>query len=170
MNGTVKYIFVFVTAAVMLCLAGCAKYSTEMLLIITPRSLPVQSSPPASPAYMITAYSYYIPADDIDNWAPRSYAEAEAGIIRHAATGQARSHDFAREQGEDTFIRFTLSRSPVLLVAVDPINRFYAWRKFEYPVPIETMNIVLRFLLWRTEARYTDSLWNIVNANLDEAE
>lgn len=170
MTRSVKHILVFVAAAATLSLVGCAKYTTEMELVITPRSLVVASSPPDSPAYMITAYSYYIPEDDIENWAPQSYAEAEAGIIRNIVTGEARSHDFAREQDEDTFIRFTLSSSPVLLLAVDPVNRFYAWREFEYPVPMASMTIVLRFQLYRTEARFVDLKWNIVNANLDENE
>ncbi len=157
-------------AATLLFLGGCAKYNTDCELVVRPRVRPVQNSPQGGEAaYMVRVYTYYVSESDKDGWAPQSYADADAGIVRNLDTGEVRGHDLMGEQGDDTYIHITLSSSPVLLVAVDPIDRFYAWRVFEYEVPqIDPVTMVLRFQLWETRVQFTDSHWTMVNANLQE--
>ena len=160
----------------MLGMSGCAKYTSDCEVVIRPRVLRVQSSPSSGEAaYMVKVYAYYISEDDIENWAPASYADAESGFIRHKISGETRRSGFMREQpdyddgalDEDTYIRFTFSNSPIFLVAVDPVNKFYAWRELEYKVPLDRLTIVLRFQLWKNAEQYKDSEWYISSENFD---
>lgn len=156
-----------------LALAGCVKYSVDCRLAIRPRILTTQSSPAdGQAAYMVRIYATYVPEAGKERWAPESYADADAGIIRNMDSGAARSHGLMAEQAEGSeTVDMTLSNSPVILVAVDPINRLYAYRYFEYKPPLrQEVLMTLRFLLWKPEARYVDSYWTVVNENMEEAE
>ncbi len=146
-------------------LAGCTKYSAECELVVTPYVMAAQSSDPKTPAYMVRVYAYYINEEDAynQNWRPMSYADADAGIVTHRETGQTMARGLAAGQGEDTFVHIALTRSPVLLVAVDPLNRMYGWRTFKYQMPLETIRIPVSFQKWReTEPHYKEYEWTMV--------
>ncbi len=164
-----RYIIV---AAVLLCFGGCAKYTSDCELLVRARRLPVQNSPPGGEAaYDVTVFAYYVSEGDMDRWAPASYADAESGQIRNLDTGEIRGYDLMGEQGDDTYIHITLSRSPVLLMAVNRYDRFYAWRTFEYlPPQNDPVTMTLRFLLYETRTQFPDSHWTVVNGNKEEQE
>lgn len=177
MRGT-KRIAIFIATAVLLVLSGCAKYTTDCQLIIRPRVFTMKPNPTwdGDAAHMVRVYTYYISEDDMLNktWAPASYADADAGIVRHADTGEVLSHGLIGEQDkEDTYVHLTLSRSPVLLVAVvaNSSYRFYAWRTLDYQVPLTgPVTIPVRFHLWEKNAQITDTYWTVVNADLQEQQ
>lgn len=152
-------------------LAGCRKYSVECNLVVQPRVMVSAGSDPRTPAYMARVYAWYVSETDADanegegNWAPASYADADAGVVRHLVTGEVRSFGLMGEQGEDGYVRMTLTRSPVVLVAVDPVNRFYAWRVFEYPLPFrEPYNLPVTFRVYNAAAEYEENEWTIVRS------
>lgn len=155
---------VFAVLSLFVALAGCAKYSVECELVLQPRVMISSGSAIDTPAYMARAYVYYIEQNDIrdSNWRPESYADADAGLVRHRTTGEVRSHGLTGTQSpEDSYIHIVVSKSPVLLVAVDPINRFYAYRTFEYQVPLERILIPVSFKIWQKESRKEEG-WTII--------
>ncbi len=159
-------------AIALLCISGCAKYTSDCELVVRPRRLPVQSSPAAGDAaYEVTVFAFYVSEKDMERWAPQSYADAQAGQIRNLDTGEVRTFSLMGGQGDDTYVHLTLSRSPVVLVAVDRFDNFYAYRTFEYLVPqVNPVTMTLRFVLWKPEAQFTDSYWKVVNVAKQEEE
>lgn len=162
-----------------LCLAGCGKGDYDTHLVLRPRVRPVQSSLPAGEAgYLIRVYAWYIGEDEKrDVWAPSSYDEADAGIITNLKNNGKRGYDFVGHQpdtdpvkDEDTYIHLTLTRSPVFLVAVDPVNRFYAYRTLEIPKPMPYMQVTVMFQLWKPDTKFKDSDWTVVNGKKEAAE
>jgi hypothetical protein len=149
-------------------------------LLIKPRRLVVDSSPKDGLAYDVRVYAFYIgqgiKPGDIEaakDWRPLSYSDAESGILTNIKTGEVRTTGFFREQDEDHFIRMTLSSSPVVLVAVNAMDRYYAWRVFNYEIPMPHVEIVLRFLLNKSTAEtpeYRDSLWSVVAEKYETAQ
>jgi hypothetical protein len=129
-------------------------------------------------AYMVRVYAFYIPEndlisikDDTSKWAPSSYEDADAGIIRHIDTGDVRSFGLMGKQSEDTYVHLTVSSSPVVLVAVDPVNKFYAYRAFDYLPPLrDPVRMVLQFRLYETAAEFENSNWTVVNSVLKDQE
>jgi hypothetical protein len=151
-----------------LALAGCTKYSVECELVVQPRVMVSQGSDPLTPAYMARVYVWYIDQKDfLDNpWRPASYADADAGIVRHRTSGEVRSHGLVGTQSqEDGYIHIPLTNSPVVLVAVDPINRYYAWRTFEFEIPLERVLLPVTFRTYyqETQIPYREEEWTIMN-------
>lgn len=148
-------------------LAGCTKYSVECELVVQPRVMISAGSGSSTPAYMARVYAWYIDDKDIANWRPGSYADAEAGLVRHRTTGEVRSHGLMAVQRtdfqsvEDSYVHLIISRSPVLLVAVDPVNRFYGYRKFEYKVPWDRALVPVTFKTWQLS--YDEYGWKMIS-------
>lgn len=143
-------------------LAGCKKFSVECELVLQPRVMISSGSDPLTPAYMARVYAFYIDDDEYlrPDMIPSSYADAEAGVIRNGT--QMRSYSLAGEQQDDTFVHLVLTKSPVLLVAIDPVNRFYAWRTFKYEIPLERIFVPVVFRTYQTEP-YKESDWMIIS-------
>ncbi len=116
-----------------------------------------------TPAYMARAYVFYIDKKEFLNPTrrPASYADAEAGIIRHISTGEVRSYNLSGAQGEDNYIHLPLTKSPMMLVAIDPVNRIYAWRTFQYEIPLERLFVPVTFKAYQ-QTPYTENLWRVV--------
>jgi hypothetical protein len=121
-----------------------------------------------TPAYMVRVYATYISdADVLDEgvWRPESWADAEAGLVRHRTTGEVRSHGLMGVQDEeDTYVHLILTSSPVVLVAVDQMNKFYAYRVFRYEIPLETIRVPVTFKTWQWERPYKENEWTFVSA------
>lgn len=163
-----------------LCGCGKANYNTDFT--IRPRIRRVESSPDGGePAYQMRAYAWYIAESEQTQWMCASWDDAQSGIITNRLTGEQRvfeflsqQPDFEVEEGEqvydpDTYIHFDLTRSYVFLLAVDPLNRFYAYRYQYIPKPMPYMEITLMLQLWRT-GTYEYLKWTIVNADRPEPE
>ncbi len=139
--------------------------------MLWPRLMPVAGSPEDNPAFMTRAYAFYVEGRDSKDpvalqWRPGSYAEAEAGIVRSTITDEVRSYGLAAIQGggdsDDVLlqeqIRLVVTRAPVLIVVVDPVNKIYGWRVIDYDVPMPRLDIELAFKLWQPTP-YTDLEW-----------
>lgn len=139
--------------------ASCTKYTVECELVVQPYVKITQGSGDNTPAYLARAYVYYIEEKEFlnPNWRPESYADADAGIIRHRTTGEIRSHGLMAGQGEDGFVRITVTSSPMLLVAVDPVNKFYAYRTFQYKIPLERILIPVTFKIYQGTQPYKET-------------
>jgi hypothetical protein len=152
-------------------LASCARYDPECELVLQPRVMVSQGSDPLTPAYMARLYVWYITEREyLDNpWRPASWADAEAGVVRHRTSGEMRSFGLSGVQGEeDGFIHVPLTRSPVLLVAVDPVNRFYAWRTFEFKIPLERVLVPVTFRTYYNadQIPYREEEWTVMSDEL----
>lgn len=152
------------TIFALMCLTGCKKYSVECELVVQPYVMLTSGSDVHTPGYMVRVYAFY--TDDKEylnpNWWPASWADAEAGIIRHHATGEERSYSLSGEQSdEDGYIRLTLTSSPLVLVAVDPVNKFYAWRKFQYDIPLERLFVPVTFKTYQDP--YKENEWYVAS-------
>lgn len=153
-------------------LAGCVKYTAECEVVVMPRRMIVESSPRDGAAYMVRIYVFYIGKGkiietDIRDWRPMSYSDAEAGVVTNEKTGKKRYAGFYREQGDDSYVRLPLTSSPALLVAVNEMDGQYAWRSFEYDVPMPRIEIPLRFMLWKSTAEtplYSDQAGWVVGS------
>jgi len=167
---------ILAAAVVTLALGGCKKYSVELNLVAQPRVMISAGSDPLTPAYMARVYAWYVSEGDAEandgegNWAPASYADADAGVVRHRETGEERSFGLVGEQGEDGYVRMTLTRSPVVLVAVDPVNGFYAWRVFEFPLPFrEPYYLPVTFRVYNASKPYEENDWTVVSLQSETA-
>ncbi len=155
---------VIFTLLALAALAGCKKFSVECELVIQPRVMVSSGSDPLTPAYMARAYAFYIDEREYLHPArkPASYADAEAGIIRHNTTGEVSSFNLSGAQGDDNYVHLTLTKSPMLLVAVDPVNRIYAWRTFQYEIPLERIFVPVTFKAFQlTPYRESDG-WTVI--------
>ncbi len=148
-------------------LTSCTKYTVECELVVQPRVMVSQGSNPLTPAYMARVYVWYVDKKEhLDhNWRPASYTDAEAGIVRHRGTGEVRSFGLVGTQSEeDGFVRIPLTSSPVLLVAIDPVNRLYAWRTFDFKLPLESILVPVTFRTYYTPEQfpYKDGDWTVL--------
>lgn len=154
-------------------LAGCADFSVECEFIVMPRTMIAQNSSPDTPSYRARVYAFYNVGKDRTQvekeWAPASYADAEAGIIRHKGSGEIRSYSLMGEQGDDTYVRLIMTSSPVVLVALDPVHRLYACGAFEYMPPMNRMQFPVHFQVWKQmEEYYKEGYWTIRSAMYEE--
>lgn len=143
---------------------GCKKYSVECELVVQPRSMISSGSDSKTPAYLARVYAFYVTEVEARNltWIPASYEDAEAGLITHRGTGEVRTHGLAGGQGDDTYVRLTLTRSPAMLVAVDPVNRMYAYRAFKYEIPLhEPLYVPVTFKVYQSAAPYKENEWTV---------
>lgn len=83
---------------------GCVKPVPDCELVLRPRLMPVSGSPEDNPTYMARVYAFYIEGRDfrdpiVKEWAPGSWADADAGLVRNSRTGKVRAHNLMAEQG-----------------------------------------------------------------------
>ena len=163
-----------------MCLSGCAKYSAECELVIMPRLLKASNSALDTPAEQVRIYAFYNLGKykgDVEKWRPASYADASEGVVsRNSNPDDFRIYNLMAEQsdeGDDTYVRLVLSSSPVMLVAVDPVNRFYGWRVFEYMIPMPQVYMPVRFQIWKPTTDlpvYEDLLWKMTGEKFDRQQ
>ena len=161
---------IIATIFALMALAGCKKYSVECELIVQPYVMVTSGSDVHTPGHLIRVYVFYTDEKNYLNpeWRPGSWADAEAGIIRHRTTGEERSHGLVGTQSdEDGYIHITLTSSPMLLVAVDPVNKFYAWRTFKYEVPLERLFVPVSFKIYQPP--YKEFEWNVASERSENA-
>jgi hypothetical protein len=134
-------------------------------VVITPRRLVVESSPKDGAAYLVRVYVFYIGEGELLDWQPDSWEDADAGIVRNVHTGEERSFGFMVEQSDDNYVHAVITSSPALLVAVNAYDRMYAWRTVEYKIPMERVQIPVRFLIYKKPAgTYKDTEWTVAFA------
>ncbi|MDR2890876.1 MAG: hypothetical protein LBV18_04650 [Alistipes sp.] len=147
---------------------GCTPFNAECEFVIEPRLVLMDGGNPVQPAYMARVYAFYGLGKDVeaiqDEWYAASYPDAEAGIITNRDTDEERSFSIVGEQntgeGEDGFVHLTVTSSPVLLVAVDPLYGQYAWGVFEYGIPMPRLEFYVSFQPWKSVVPYKEGLWN----------
>ncbi len=151
-------------------LAGCKKFSVECELVLQPRVMLSAGSDPRTPAYMARAYVFYVDEKEYLRPVrrPESYADAEAGIIRHVTSGEVTSYNLSGMQQGDNYIYLSLTQSPMMLVAVDPVNRIYAWRTFQYEIPLERIFVPVTFKAYQATP-YKENEWTVVKESDENA-
>ncbi len=110
----------------------------------------------------IKAYAYVA---DTTDWRIASYADAAAGVITRKESDETRDKPnftayFERSSG---LWGMEVTDTPLMAVVVDVANRIYAYTKLvpDLAGPSPTWPVVFR--LWRTEARYEENGWQVVN-------
>ncbi len=126
---------------------SCTKVSPECEIVVRPRLMVTDGSDPDTPAYGARVYAFYVEGNvsDIKLWRPDSRADAEAGIVTNSRTGEVRSFNLVGEQVESEDISLVVSRSPVVLVVVDPSSGMWAHRGVEYDIPLARLYLTARF-------------------------
>ncbi len=69
--------------------------------------------------------------------------------------------------GGDGFVHLTLTKSPVLLVALDPVNKFYAWRLFKYEAPLERIFVPVSFKIYQKDP-YEENEWRVISLEREQ--
>ncbi|MDR2891323.1 MAG: hypothetical protein LBV18_07025 [Alistipes sp.] len=156
----------YIVAVVLFLATGCSTFSPECELVVQPYAMVSSGSDIQTPAYMARVYAFYVDEREAleFSWQPDSYTDAEAGIVRHRTTGEVRSHGLAAGQGDDDYIHLVLSSSPVLLVAIDPINGLCAWRVFKYQMPLERVFVPVTFKSYQSTP-YKENEWTFMSKN-----
>ena len=149
----------------MFALAGCTKYTVDCDLTIQPRLMVSAGSDIKTPAIMARAYVWYVSEKEAydQTWIPESYSDAEAGIVRHRTSGEERSYDlWGAQSEEDTYVHITITSSPMMLVALDPVNKMYAYRSFKYQAPIEQVVVPVTFKPYQ-QTPYKENDWIVIS-------
>jgi hypothetical protein len=176
MRSAAKIVFMLLSVVALANCGGKAVYDTD--LIIRPRiKISEGSADAGEPAYQMRLYAWYISKGERmkNEWEARSWEDADAGIITNRRTGERRSFEFLATQpditlaegeelkDEDTYIHLTLTRSDVFLVAVDPVNRFWAYRPLEMPKPMPWMRLTLMIRTWKEREEWFK--WTVTSAD-----
>lgn len=134
---------------------GCTKFSAECDYVIMPQRMLVESSPKDQPAWLTRVYVFYLAENETGEkatpnpWAPSSWADADAGIVRNGNTGEVRLSSYVVEQGGDNYIHAVVSSSPVMLVVVNAYDKMYAWGTYKYEIPMPEVRLPLQFDIWK---------------------
>lgn len=146
-------------------LMGCAKVEPECELVLSPKLLVAAGSDQDTPASGTRAYAFYIEGRDADDpatreWAPADWDDASEGMVRNARTGEVRNFNLVAEQTGVDDISMVVSRSPVLVVVVEPGGEMWARRVVDYRVPMASLTLKLRFERQKPTP-YTDLEWEV---------
>ena len=69
---------------------------------------------------------------------------------------------------EIDLVSMHVERSPVVLVAVDPVNRLYGYRQLELGENLSPLWVSVVFRPWRLMRKYVDGAWRMVNEFYEE--
>lgn len=156
-NIKIYSLIVAMTATV--ALAGCfKKVSYDTTFLIKP-NLQAESGSALTAAPGAEAYAWF---NRTEQWAVESYDDAVAGVLTDTDTGDTErvAPDAAAVATDDGLLELATRSRSVLLVAIYPEARMYAWRIFETSENASPTYLTLQFRPWKTEA-YVDSGWNV---------
>ena len=114
-----------------------------------------------TPAMELASYAYYV---DTTEWSVLSYEDAVARRITNKTTGEVLSTPDV-EGTFDTLLPYPVSlrlEQPIsMLVVVNPTLRLYAYRKYELPINLPSVDTKLYMASWR--ATHSSSGWLVRN-------
>lgn len=114
-----------------------------------------------TPSLEVETYAYYV---DTTEWCIRSYDDAVARRITNKTTGTVLTEPdvlgtFDASLAYPASVR--LEQPVSMLVVVNPTLRLYAYRKYELPVNLASVDTKLYMASWR--ASHPSSGWRVVN-------
>ena len=113
------------------------------------------------PSTAVETYAYYV---DTTEWSIRSYDDAVARRITNKTTGAVLTEPDVLGTF-DTSLAYPASvrlEQPIsMLVVVNPTLRLYAYRKYELPINLASVDTKLYMASWR--ASHSSSGWRVVN-------
>ena len=132
----------------MLTMTGCFKKVTTNTTLIVKTLVESKSGEGQLPTNEAFGYIYYT---DKEEWTIESYADAEAKVITHIATG-VESEPYTQEGLTSSYIAMPQTSSPALVVVVYPAAQMYAymWRRNEAENLYKTY-LTLIFHTWKTD-------------------
>lgn len=160
----IGYISLF---AVLLSAVSCFKevaYRTEYVL----KPLRQSTSDDRNPAVVPGAAAFAFDADTAA-WTVASYDDALAGVITSKSDPAVRqSAPLAASQpyvfeGAEGWISLALDRERQMIVAVDPVDRLYAYTDQSIGVNLSPLYVSLTFQPWKTGFSYKNGNWSIYN-------
>ena len=114
-----------------------------------------------TPSPEVETYAYYV---DTTEWSIRSYDDAVARRITNKTTGAVLTEPDVLGTF-DTSLAYPASvrlEQPIsMLVVVNPTLRLYAYRKYELPINLASVDTKLYMTSWR--ASHSSSGWRVVN-------
>ena len=114
-----------------------------------------------TPAMAVETYAYYV---DTTEWSLLTYEDALARRITNKTTGEVRSTPDV-EGTFDAALPYPASvrlEQPIsMLVLVNPTLRLYAYRKYELPINLATVDTKLYMASWR--GTHSSSGWLVKN-------
>lgn len=139
----------------MLTMTGCFKKVTTNTTLIVKTLVESKSGERQLPTNEAFGYIYYT---DKEEWTIESYADAEAKVITHIATGEkltipdVESEPYTQEGLTSSYIAMPQTSSPALVVVVYPAAQMYAymWRRNEAENLYKTY-LTLIFHTWKTD-------------------
>lgn len=110
---------------------------------------------------------------DTAQWTVASYADALAGRLTDKRTGAEGPRPVEGalmriDSVEIDLVSMHVERSPVVLVAVDPVNRLYGYRQLELGENLSPLWVSVVFRPWRLMRKYVDGAWRMVNEFYEE--
>ena len=110
----------------------------------------------------IRAYAYVA---DTTEWRVASYADAAAGVITRKDDSESRTtpNFTAYYEGGSGLWGMSVTDTPLMAVVVDRQNRIYAYTKFVPDLTGASPTWPVVFRPWRTEQRYEENGWQLVN-------
>lgn len=114
-----------------------------------------------TPSPSVETYAYYV---DTTEWCIRSYDDAVARRITNKTTGAVLTEPdvlgtFDASLAYPASVR--LEQPISMLVVVNPTLRLYAYRKYELPINLASVDTKLYMTSWR--ASHSSSGWRVVN-------
>ena len=114
-----------------------------------------------TPATELEPYAYYV---DTTEWSVLSYEDAVARRITNKTTGEVLSQPDVEGTFDATLpypASLRLEQPISMLVVVNPTLRLYAYRKYELPINLSSVDTKLYMASWR--ATHSSSGWLIKN-------
>ena len=110
----------------------------------------------------IKAYAYVA---DTTDWRVASYADAAAGVITRKDNSESRTtpNFTAYYESGSGLWGMEVTDTPLMAVVVDRQHRVYAYTKFEPDLAGASPTWSVVFRTWRTEQRYKEDGWQLVN-------
>ena len=159
MMKRLKHIAFVVLGAVLLhsCFKDVVSY-TDFNIAVYDQSV---SDGEFTPATAVETYAYYV---DTTEWSVLTYEDALARRITNKTTGEVRSTPDV-EGTFDVALPYPASvrlEQPIsMLVLVNPTLRLYAYRKYELPINLATVDTKLYMASWR--GTHSSSGWLVKN-------
>lgn len=142
-------------------LSGCFKQVVAYTVLNVAIYEQTEQDGPTPRAQDIFSYAYYV--DTLD-WRIASWEDALAGRITNKTTGEVRSApDVLGEfnSSDDFQVSIEINQKLSMVVAVDPVLKVYAYRKYELPVNLDRVEAKLYLSSWKRN--HTNSGWWVVN-------
>ena len=116
-------------------------------------------------AFASTQVKAYAFLADTADWYIPSYDDAVAGrIVRKEGTEELTTPNFtAYYESDSGLYGMEVTAVPLMAVVVDRVNRIYAYTKFEPDLEGEPPTWPVVFRPWRSEPKYKEGDWQMVN-------